>query len=93
MDIKHQENQFNEFDREPLIPNMMSTEGPAVAVGDINADGLEDVFIGASRGGVAQVYVQGKNGKFTNLPQPSLTKDADFEDIDAVWIDVNNDNA
>ena len=93
LDIKHQENQFNEFDREPLIPNMMSTEGPAVAVGDINADGLEDVFIGASRGGVAQVYVQGKNGKFTNLPQPSLTKDADFEDIDAVWIDVNNDNA
>ncbi|MEZ4901356.1 MAG: FG-GAP-like repeat-containing protein [Spirosomataceae bacterium] len=93
LDILHQENQFNEFDREALIPNMMSTEGPALAVGDVNGDGLDDVFLGASRGVAAQVYVQGKNETFQKIQQPALDKDADFEDIDAVWVDVNNDKA
>ncbi|WP_229598941.1 VCBS repeat-containing protein [Runella sp. CRIBMP] len=91
LDILHQENQFNEFDREALIPNMMSTEGPALAVGDFNGDGLEDVFMGASRGIAPQIYIQKSNGKFVPLPQSALIKDADFEDVDAVWVDVNND--
>jgi len=49
LDYLHKENSFNEFDREPLLPHMVSTEGPALAVADINKDGLEDIFFGASR--------------------------------------------
>ncbi len=41
---------FSEFDREPLMPHKMSTEGPALAVADVTGDGLEDVFIGSSKG-------------------------------------------
>ncbi len=91
--IKHEENRFNEFDREALIPNMMSTEGPALAVGDVNGDGQDDVFMGASRGFAPTVYVQQTNGTFKNLPQPALDADADFEDIAAAWADVNGDGA
>ncbi|WP_350340357.1 ASPIC/UnbV domain-containing protein [Paraflavitalea speifideaquila] len=47
---RHQENHFVEFDRELLIPHMNAAEGPALAVGDMNGDGLEDVFLGASKG-------------------------------------------
>ncbi|WP_373511297.1 VCBS repeat-containing protein, partial [Persicitalea sp.] len=93
LDIRHEENRFNEFDREALIPNMMSTEGPALAVGDIDGDGRDDIFVGASREFLPKIYVQQANGKFKNLPQPALEADADFEDIDAAWADVNGDGA
>ncbi len=91
LDVRHEENRFNEFDREALIPNMMSTEGPALAVGDVNGDGRDDIFMGASRGFAPKVYVQQPNGTFKNIPQPALDTDADFEDITAAWADVNGD--
>lgn len=93
VNYRHQENLFNEFDREPLIPHMISTEGPALAVADINHDGLEDVFVGASKGYTNAVYVQNKNGTFSKSIQPALARDSMWENVDAVWVDVNNDKA
>lgn len=88
----HEENPFNEFDREPLIPFMTSREGPALAVGDINADGLDDVFIGSSKFKKPALFIQQSNGKFLRSVQPTLDADSTYEDVDAVWIDVNNDS-
>ena len=87
----HRENVFNEFDREPLIPFMASREGPALAVADINQDGLEDVFIGAVKWEQAAVFLQNRNGTFNRIPQPALFADSTYEDNDACWTDVNND--
>ena len=60
----HSENRFVEFDREPLIPHEISTEGPALAVADINRDGLDDVFIGAARDRKSAVFLQQATGRF-----------------------------
>jgi hypothetical protein len=87
----HKENPFPEFDREPLIPHMVSTEGPALAVADINHDGLDDVFIGASKSYHNAVFLQKSNGTFEKKIQPDMLKDSMYEDVDAVWTDVNND--
>jgi enediyne biosynthesis protein E4 len=87
----HTENQFNEFDREPLIPHMVSTEGPALAVADINHDGLQDVFMGSSKGHHSAVVLQTNNGTFFQLPQPAMLQDSMWEHVHAVWADVNND--
>ncbi|WP_301934712.1 VCBS repeat-containing protein [Ferruginibacter sp.] len=91
LDYLHKENQFAEFDREPLIPHMLSTEGPALAVADINHDGLEDVFIGSSRNHLPAVFLQQNSGKFTRSQQPVLDKDSIYENTDACFADVNND--
>lgn len=88
---KHQENLFNEFNREPLIPRMLSTDGPALAVADINHDGLEDFFIGASKTFHNAVFLQQPNGKFIKTSQPDMLKDSMWENTSAVWADVNND--
>ncbi len=93
INYRHEENLFNEFDREPLIPHMISTEGPALAVADINHDGLEDVFVGASKGYKNAVYIQNKNGTFVRSAQPAMDKDSMWENVDAIWVDVNNDQA
>lgn len=88
----HKENVFVEYDREPLLPFMTSTEGPALAIGDINHDGLDDFFIGSSKWEKSAVFVQLSNGTFKKLKQPAIDSDSTFEDVDACWADVNNDS-
>lgn len=88
---RHEENIFNEFNREPLMPAMVSTEGPALAVADINHDGLEDIFAGASKGFSAAVYLQTPAGRFQRLAQPALQLDSMWEHVDAAWVDINKD--
>ena len=93
LNYKHEENDFHEFDREPLIPHMLSTEGPALAVGDMNQDGLPDVYIGASKWKKGVVLLQDKMGRFTRLPQPDLDRDSTTEDVDACLVDLNRDGS
>ena len=86
------ENSFLEFDREPLIPHMISREGPAIAVADINHDGLEDIFIGGSKGNRGTLQIQNSRGNFSSpFRQAQMEPDSMYEDVDACWVDVNND--
>ncbi|WKN32884.1 VCBS repeat-containing protein [Porifericola rhodea] len=86
----HEENTFIEFNREALIPHMTSTEGPKMAVGDINGDQKEDFFVGGAKWQPAKVFVQSTNG-FKELPQAALASDSLSEDVGAELIDVDND--
>jgi hypothetical protein len=89
--VRHRENRFNEFDREPLIPQMVSAEGPALAVADIDADGRDDVFIGGSKSLPGATWLQQRDGSFRELSQPALRADSMWEAVDAVWTDVDGD--
>ena len=91
LQFHHHENSFPEFNREPLIPHMISTEGPAVAVGDFDGNGLDDVFFGSAKGSRRELYIQEADGKFTSLRIPALAADSNYEDVDAAWADVNSD--
>ncbi|RTZ00349.1 CRTAC1 family protein [Flavobacterium sp. RSP49] len=89
--LAHKENNYVDFDHEGLISKMLSQEGPAFAVADINGDGNEDVFIGGAKGQAGKIYVNKGNGNFTLLAQKDLESDAGFEDTAASFFDANND--
>ena len=90
--IKHNENNFSDFDYEGLIPKKISQEGPAVAIGDIDNDGLEDIFVGGAKNQIGILYFNKGNSivKFNN--QTVFKNDAAFEDTAAEFIDIDGDN-
>lgn len=86
---KHTENQFNDFTVQPLLLNFLSRQGPCMAKGDVNGDGLEDIFIGGAKGHVGQLLVQLANGTFSNTKQLSIAADSSSEDVEAVFFDAD----
>jgi hypothetical protein len=89
--IGHKENDFKDFDLERMIPKMLSTEGPKLAVGDVNGDGLPDFFMGGASGDTAKLYLQQKNGTFIRSKQFAFERDKDLEGIGAEFYDVDHD--
>ena len=89
--IEHKENPFIDFDIERLIPKMLSTEGPKIAVGDVNGDGLADFFVGTSFGDTAKLFIQQPNGSFIQKPQPIFMQDKDYETVGAEFFDADGD--
>ena len=81
----------NDFKAQPLMPNMISYNGPRIAKGDINKDGLEDIFICGGQGQAGQLLIQLINGNFVVNTQPEFAKDAASEDTDAAFFDADND--
>ena len=88
---KHRENSFAEFNREQLIPHMMSTLGPASAVGDVNNDGREDMFLGGAKRQAGKIFIQTKEGNFQELVNAQLQADSVYEDVDAEFFDADGD--
>jgi len=86
---KHQESNFIDFDRDRLRFHMISNEGPKIAVGDINADGLDDLFLPGAKGQASYIYIQKASGDF----QINQTFEADSlaEDVDGLFFDGDGD--
>src|SRR5216117_1861539 len=87
----HHENDFVDFDREPLIPKLLSTEGPMLAVADVNGDRLDDMFIGGAKGQAGKLLIQQPDGRFVSTNERLLDADAGSEDIGAVFFDADGD--
>ena len=85
------ENAYNDFDYEGLIAKKLSQEGPAMAVGDVNNDGNEDVFVGAPSGSTGTLYLHQGSGKLQAKNQAVFTQDAFYEDTAAAFFDADGD--
>jgi hypothetical protein len=91
LNFDHYEDNFNDFNYESLLPHKLSQEGPALAVGDVNGDGREDVYVGGASGQAGNLFVQVIGGKFQKSNQPIFEKDAALEDTEAIFFDSNKD--
>ena len=84
----HTENNFIDFNRQKLIPYKISNKGPAIAVGDLNNDGKNDVFFGGSKNQEAQLFIQDK-ATFKTRIDSVFIKDKKAEDVFALIADFN----
>jgi hypothetical protein len=88
---KHSEDEYNDFYFERNLPEMLSREGPKAAVGDVNGDGLPDIYIGGAAGQPGQLYLQTKSGGFVRKPEKIFDDYAGFEDAAVLFFDCDND--
>lgn len=88
---KHEENVFDDFERESLLPHRMSNMGPAAAVGDVDGNGLTDVFIGGAAGQPAVLYLQHTEQNFAPTQLQLWASEQSYEDVTAVLFDVDHD--
>ncbi|UHG90922.1 VCBS repeat-containing protein [Spirosoma oryzicola] len=89
---KHKENrEYFDFVREPLMPFEISTEGPHLAVGDVNGDGLEDVYAGGAKWQAGSLLIQQSDGRFKPSVQRAFVADSTYEDVDATFFDADGD--
>ena len=90
--LVHEENNYIDFKREPLLHHKLSEEGPGVVIADVNNDGLEDLFVGGAAGFESKLYLQTKNGNFKQKINSDFKTDKAHEDVDALFFDANGDN-
>ena len=90
---RHKENrEYYDYVREPLMPFQVSTEGPHLAIGDVNGDGLQDMYVGGAKWQAGSLLMQQANGTFRNVTQPAFVTDSTYEDVDAAFFDADGDN-
>jgi len=85
---KHKEDEFVDFKLQPLLPHMLSHEGPGISVGDVNDDGLEDFFIGGAAGSKGNFFIQLADGTFA---QHELADSNLADNMGSLLFDADND--
>ncbi len=89
--FKHQENEFDDFKNQILLPHKLSTEGPCITVADINKDGYEDFFVGGAANQSGEIYIQKPGNTFFKTSQIDVLQDKNHEDTAATFFDANGD--
>jgi len=91
VDYRHQENVYDDFKVELLLPHKLSENGPFLATGDVNGDQLEDFYVGGAHGAAGVLHLQTANGQFNRAPSQPWEQDKTAEDLGAHFFDADGD--
>jgi hypothetical protein len=90
IDFTHIEDSYIDFNRQKLIPYQVSDRGPATSIGDLNNDGLNDIFFGGSKHKPSKIYLNSNTG-FSETKIKVIVNDSTKEDVVSIIADFNND--
>ena len=91
LDFMHHENEFDDFNREFLLPHKFSTQGPHISTADVNGDGFDDVFVGGAAGQAGVLYLQSKSSTFKASSSATFETDKGLEDVSSTFFDADGD--
>jgi len=91
IDYRHKAVDFNDYNIQLLLPQKQSSIDNALAVADVNNDGLEDFFVGNTAGNSAALYIQNSSGKFSSSNKILFNREKKFNDNNALFFDADND--
>jgi hypothetical protein len=90
--FKHQENEYIDFQDQPLLPYLLSTQGPLIATGDVNNDGLSDLYIGGAKGYPGKLFIHRGENTFEPQGMKCFQQDAECEDLGVLFFDADSDH-
>ena len=90
LDFNHEEDKYDDYKNQILLPHSQSNLGPCTAKSDVNGDGLTDLFVGGASGQSAALFIMQKDGTYTKAGD-IFRSDKMYEDTGACFFDVDND--